>query len=341
MTDSAPTVVVDGETATVAPAFTVGVPASADERDLAATLESVWQSAARMDRPFEIVVAVNGPDEPSPAVVGVEAFAAVAARAPVVRVLRLTVRSKVAAWNAIRDAARAPVLVFTDADVRLAPDAIPRLLARLDAEPGAAAVGGQEVPVVTADDGLAAKVAALPFRFRFGNLPGPLYALRRAAAEPIPAHVLAEDSYLTVRVGRARIVRERGALVYFRPPATWRDYLRSRVRNEASKLQLTRDFPRLLAAGGLSPYPWGEFLRGIRPREYALVVCLVVARLVARLRARHEFRTGFRAGWTALRSTKEWPAGAAAVTGAERRPGGAADERALPAPSVRPERGIP
>ena len=325
----------------MAPAFTVGVPASADERDVAATLESVWRSAARAGRPYEIVVAVNGPDEPSPAVAGVRAFAAVTGRAPLVRVLRLAVRSKVAAWNAICDGARAPVLVFADADVRLAPDAIPRLLARLDAEPGAAVVGGQEVPVVTADDGLAARVAALPFRFAFGNLSGPLYALRRAAAEPIPDHVLAEDSYLTVKLGRARVVRERGAVVYFRPPATWSDYLRSRIRNEAAKLQLARDFPALLAAGGLSPYPWRAFLRGLRPRDYPLVVCLVAARLVARLCARHEFRSGFRAGWTALRSTKEWSAGAAAATGSDPWPADGGDDLVLPVSAARPQRGTP
>jgi glycosyltransferase involved in cell wall biosynthesis len=310
------------------PGVTVGVPASTSEDDLPSTLASLHASAVRSGLPFEIVVAVNGPDEPAAAVRGVEAFARerglplVAgddqpARSPVVRLLRLAPRSKVAAWNAIRAVARAPIIVFADADVRIAGDAIPLLLARLAASPQLAIVAGREAAMVLPQDGLAARVAALPHRFDFGNVPGRLYALRAAALpDPLPATVLHEDAYLSVLLGPRRFAKEHEAVVYLRPPTNWRDYLRQRVRNEVGKLQLTREFPELQRAHGFGRYPWRRFAREIAPREYPLVVLSMLARVYARLRALRQIKQGFRGGWVVLPSTKHWPAADAARSGA-------------------------
>jgi hypothetical protein len=304
----------------VTPLLTVGVPASTSEDDLPATLASLYASAARAATAVEVMVAVNGPDEPAPATAGVEAFAAAAglpligpagtppAHGSCVRLLRLAPRSKVAAWNAIRAAARTPVVVFADADVRIGEDAIPRLLARLAAEPGLAIVAGRESALVLPSDGLAARVAALPHRFDFGNVPGRLYALRIAALpEAMPASVLHEDAYLTVRLGRQRFAKEHDAVVTLRPPTTWRDYLRQRVRNEVGKLQLTHEFPELHRTHGFGKYPWRRFLREIAPREYPLVALSMLARVYARLRALRQIRHGFRGGWAVLPTTKRWP----------------------------------
>ncbi len=345
--------------------FTVGVPASADEPDLAATLASIRTSADGAGVRYEIIVAVNGPAEPAPALDGARAFARAAGirlieqemaptgepleipidaagraadrrggvprdrdvveeqrgrsgsaltAASVMRVLRLAVRSKVAAWNAIRAAARAPIIVFTDADVRLAPDAIGLLVARLDAEPALTAAAGREVAALAAGDGLAARVAALPHRFDFGNVPGRLYALRSAALpEPMPAHVLHEDAYLSVRLGRAHFAKVPAARVYLRPPTTWRDYLRQRVRNELGKQQLAVDFPELLRAHDFGGYPWRAFVRNIDVREYPLVLLVLATRVYARVRARRERRGGFARGWQPLASTKAWSGGPAAT----------------------------
>ncbi len=263
--------------------LTVGVPASTGEDDLAATLASLAASAARATDAFEIVVAVNGPDEPAPAVAGVEAFARAAglplvpptepppAAGACVRLLRLAPRSKVAAWNAIRAAARAPI---------------------------------------TAADGLVARVAALPHRFDFGNVPGRLYALRAAALpEPMPESVLHEDAYLSVRLGRARFAKEPGAVVRLRPPTTWSEYLRQRIRNEVGKLQLVHEFPELYRQHGFGTYPWRRFVREIAPREYPLVALSMAARAFARVRALRQIRHGVARGWAVLPSTKRWPAG--------------------------------
>jgi len=301
------------------PALTIGVPARATEEDLPGALASLDASAERAGEPCEIVVAVNGPEEPAPAVAGARAFATARAmplvaadaepppRLPCLRLLRLGVASKVAAWNAIRAVARAEMLVFADADVRVGPDAIGLLLARLHAEPGLVAAAGREVAVLEPGDGLAARVAALPHRFDFGNVPGRLYALRASAfAEAIPASVLHEDAYLTVRLGRARFAKEAGAVVFLRPPTTWREYLRQRVRNELGKLQLVRDFPELYAAHGFGRYPWRHFVRAIALREYPLVVLALAARAYARCRARREAAAGVPTGWAVLPSTKRW-----------------------------------
>jgi hypothetical protein len=307
------------------PRFTLGVPARGDESDVAGALASLVQSAAAAGGAFEVVVAVNGPGERAAAAlvsfvetaglapVGDGAWAAGASAAPSFRMLRVATRSKVAAWNAIRSAARAPLIVFADADVRVPSAAIGRLLAGLDAAPALALVGAREQASVVPQDSIVARVAALPYRFLFSNVPGRLYALRTAAlAEPMPAHVLHEDAYLTVRLGRARFAKEPAALVYFRPPATWSEYVRDRVRNEIAKLQLAREFPHLLAAHGVSPYPWADLLRALRPAEYPLLALLVGTRVYAQARARRLVRAGFPTTWAGLPSTKRWAGGPAA-----------------------------
>jgi cellulose synthase/poly-beta-1,6-N-acetylglucosamine synthase-like glycosyltransferase len=343
----------NGEKRTADRAFTVGVPASATEPDLAGTLESIRRSADAAGGTYEIIVAVNGGDEPA-ALAGVRAFAATAgvplvepdgacppperspALAPgaepavapfdgaaprlaagaVVRVLRVREHSKVAAWNAIRAAARAPIIVFTDADVRLAPAAIALLLARLAAAPALVAAAGREVAALRPEDGLVARLAALPYRFDFGNLPGRLYALRAAALdEAMPPHVLAEDAYLSVWLGRARFTKVQSALVYLRPPATWREYVDQRVRNELGKRQLAADFPHLLRAHGFGVTPWRAFVRDLRPREYVLVALSLAVRVYARAAARrHHRRKGFGRGWATLPSTKAWDGGGEPIT---------------------------
>lgn len=302
-----------------APRVTLGIPARADEGDLPGALASLTASAAHAGLAYEIVVAVNGPGEGAPAEAGVAGWAAAAgvtlergadgrgSGAPQLRLLRLATASKVAAWNAIRAAARAPLIVFADADVRVAPSAIGRLLARLDAAPELVLVGAREAPVLGPRASVAARLAALPYRFPFANVPGRLYALRAAAAPAeLPAHVLHEDAYLTIRLGRTRFAKDDTAVVYFQPPATWREYARDRVRNEVAKLQLARDFPELLAHHGVSPYPWRALVGGLRPREYPLLMLLALVRLAARARAARVARAGFRSSWQALPSTKAW-----------------------------------
>lgn len=317
------------------PAVTIGIPASAGEQDLAGTLASLRASAERAALRYEMIVAVNGPGAPAPAESGVVAFACAidipvgyedsaapqksdecpAAKESAVanwggllalRLLRLPVQSKVAAWNALRAAARAPIIVFADADVRVAPDALGALVRRLDESPTLAIAAGREVARLEIRDGLVARVAALPYRFDFGNVPGRLYALRVAAMPEAMPPVVAEDGYLTVRFGRRRFAKDPQAVVYLRPPITWRDYLRQRVRHELGKLQLQRDFDALYRRHGFGRSPRREFLRAITPREYPLVALALGVRWCARLLAWRAMRSGVPTGWAVLPSTKIW-----------------------------------
>ncbi len=313
-------------------AFTVAVPACADEIGLRDTLESLHASAAEVGLPYDFMIGVNGPDPATAAeaaaVADARAFAAAAdlelvsvgegaatlpapGNVPRVVVLRLPVRSKVAAWNAIRAVVGTARVVFADADVRVGPNAMGLLLACFDRDPAVTIAAAREEATLAADDGVAARAAALPYRFDFSNVPGRFYALRVAGiGEPMPAHVLAEDAYLTVLVGPARLVKDRAAVVYLRPPTTWQDYLHQRVRCEVGKLQLAREFSTLYQRHGFGRYPWRAFLRGIEPREYPLVAVSLAVRLLARVRALWEVRHGFPTGWRVLPSTKTWVPGA-------------------------------
>jgi len=318
----------EGDVVTVRDAFTVAVPACADESGLRETLDSLYASAARVGLPYDFVIGVNGPEAaaetPAAAVAGAGAFAAAAnlevlpvdggtavlpapGEAPRVVVLRLPVRSKVAAWNAIRALVSTPRIIFADADVRVGPDAMALLLACFDRDPTVTIAAAREEATLAANDGLVARAAALPYRFDFSNVPGRFYALRAAGIpDPMPAHVLAEDAYLTVLVGPSRLVKDRAAVVYLRPPTTWQDYLDQRVRCEVGKLQLAREFATLSQRHGFGRYPWAAFVRAIAPREYPLVVVSLAVRILARLRALWEVRHGFPTGWHVLPSTKTW-----------------------------------
>lgn len=332
------------EPAAEMPAITIAIPASASEADLGGTLASLNLSAGRSGRSYELLVAINGPERPSPALASVRVFAATAglpltisgddvesaapdahldgetivgaaiedgrdgAVLPAIRVLRLAARSKIVAWNAIRDAAGTALIVFADADVRVSADAIALLAARLEAEPDLAAVAGREVAVVGRTDGFVTRVGALPYRFDFANIPGRLYAVRTAAMpSAIPADVIAEDGYLTVQLGRDRFTREPRAVVYLRPPGTWTEYLTQRVRHELGKIQLVREFAEPRRAHGFGRSPWRAFARDIRVGEYPLVAASLAVRGVAHARAWWQARRGFAAGWPVLSTTKRWP----------------------------------
>ena len=250
---------------------------------------------------IEVMVAVNGPDEPAPAVAGVEAFA----RAHGVAVGRA--RRGAAATRLVRPPAasraaqqgrgverdprtpRAPRSSSSPTPTCGSPPAaIPLLVARLRTAPELAIVAGREAAMVTPDDGLVARVAALPHRFDFGNVPGRLYALRVAALPEAMPPTRAARGRLSHRAPRPRSASPRSTtrVVYLRPPTTWREYLRQRVRNEVGKLQLTHEFPELHRAHGFGRYPWRRFVREIAPREYPLVaLSMAGARLRARARA--------------------------------------------------------
>lgn len=212
------------------------------------------------------------------------------------------------AWNRLWRHAAGELVLFCDADVRVAADAVSRLLDRLQREPQLRLVAAREVPVLPADATVWSRMGALPYRFDFGNAGGRLYVIRKTAfTGEMPADLLLEDAWLTVAVGRRWVAKEWRARVYFLPPATWRDYFAERVRTEGGKLQIRRAHAALLANGPIAQYQWTQLWRGIRMREYPLVLLALGVRFLAKVVAWGVLlRKDCYALYRPFASTKEW-----------------------------------
>jgi cellulose synthase/poly-beta-1,6-N-acetylglucosamine synthase-like glycosyltransferase len=217
-------------------------------------------------------------------------------------------KGKPPAWNTLWRWSEGELVLFCDADVRIEKEAVYHLYTRLQQEPHLALVAAREVPVLQVEGTWWSRMGAIPYRFDFGNAGGRLYLVRRGALlGMMPEDLLLEDAWLTVAVGKRRVVKEPQAHVFFLPPASWRDYFAERVRTEGGKLQLHREHGALLAEGPVAQYHWRRFWQEIRVREYPLVACSLALRLLARLYARMALtRKDFYALYRPFTSTKAW-----------------------------------
>ena len=327
------------------------VPCRADEPDLGSTLESLFTASLSSQLPSgcvrELLVCINGtgPDQPSPPLLAVRDFCArhaislreltlsSAEQAPArqqprsspgaegqgvgtCRVLLAAWRGKPRAMNTLWQWAYGGLLLFCDADVRIDPQAIACLYAQVRAEPQLGLVAAREVPMLEPKTSIWSRMGALPYRFNFGNAGGRLFLLRKdALSEPMPEDLLLEDAWLTVAVGKRRVCKAVQAQVFFVLPQTWRDYFAERVRAEGGKMQIRRQHARLLANGPVAEYPWAEFFRAIRIREYGLIFLALGIRGLARLWAwRRLRRAGFYSLYRPFLSTKRWSAAVQAST---------------------------
>lgn len=200
------------------------------------------------------------------------------------------------------------LLLFCDADVRIDPQAIASLYARMRTEPQLGLVAAREVPMLETAASIWSRMGALPYRFNFGNAGGRLFLIRKdVLSEPLPEDLLLEDAWLTVAVGKQRVRKAMQAQVFFVLPQTWRDYFAERVRAEGGKMQMRRQHAHLLENGPVAEYPWAGFLRRIRLREYGLVLLALGIRGLARLWAwRRLKRAGFYSLYRPFTSTKQW-----------------------------------
>ncbi|HXG22054.1 MAG TPA: glycosyltransferase [Methylomirabilota bacterium] len=228
---------------------------------------------------------------------------------PVCKLLLTERRGKPPAWNALWRCAAGTSVLFCDADVRVDPEAVWRLWAKLQDAPELSLVAAREAPVWEGRETIWSRMAAIPYRFNFENAGGRLLLLRRnVLPEGIPENLLLEDAWLTVAVGKHRVAKEWQAKVYFLPPATGRDYFAERVRTEGGKLQIRREHGRLLAGGPIATYRWSRFFKDIAFSEYPLVLFAVLVRGVARLWARLALvNKEFYALYRPFLTTKEWP----------------------------------
>lgn len=325
--------------------LSLAIPCRADEPDLGSTLESLFTASLSSQLPpgcvRELLVCINGvgPAQLCPPLLAVRDFCArhaVSLReialssaeqdeshkqyesssgpeeqgALTCRVLLADWRGKPRAMNTLWQWAGGDLLLFCDADVRLDPQAIACLYACMRTEPQLGLVAAREVPLLEPEASIWSRMGALPYRFNFGNAGGRLFLIRKdALSEPMPEDLLLEDAWLTVAVGKQRVRKAVPARVFFVLPQTWRDYFAERVRAEGGKIQIRRQHAHLLANGPVAAYPWAEFLRTIRLREYGLILLALGIRGLARLWAwRRLRRAGFYSLYRPFVSTKRWSA---------------------------------
>ena len=326
--------------------LTLAIPCRADEPGLGATLESLLAACQHPQLPLqfvrELVICINGLKQGESCAPLAAVHECAARRSMLVEevwseqeeqstesglrsllptgqastksprpsfiVLLTERRGKPPAWNTLWNWAKEELVLFCDADVRLAEDAVYRLFARLQQEPHLRLVAAREVPVLQSKGTLWSRMGALSYRFDFGNVGGRLFLIRKhALSGAMPEDLLLEDAWLTVAVGKRYVAKELRARVFFLPPATWRDCFAERVRTEGGKLQIRRVHRSLLTEGPIARYRWRQFLREIALREYPLVACSLGLRVIARLWARLSLtRKDFYALYRPFSSTKGW-----------------------------------
>ncbi|HZR83302.1 MAG TPA: glycosyltransferase [Candidatus Binatia bacterium] len=294
------------------PGVTVAVLARSDEPALAATLRSLERAAGKLaarGHAVSFVICVNGED-------GREALADARSFADCMRSLRTAVireplADKARAWNLARSSCATPIVVFCDADVDVAPDALVVLVDALAAAPRALLASARQVPALAGASAVA-RAAALPYRFDFGVVGGRLYAMRSSAVARMPEGLLLEDGWLSAVLGREQLLVVDAAEVRFRPPETLADYFRERLRTEAGKVQI-REARRSARGGaaGLGPrrgpiarYPWREMARRLAPGDWPLAAINLGVRAAARVAAEVAARTGHRIRWATIATSK-------------------------------------
>jgi poly-beta-1,6-N-acetyl-D-glucosamine synthase len=176
-----------------------------------------------------------------------------------VRLLRVAHGGKGAALNAGIPQSRNEILLLTDARQVVAPDSLQALIDCF-ADPSVGAVSGELVIRGGArhdetDIGLYWRYETW-IRNKLSDIDsifgatGPLYALRRELAVPIPPDQLLDDVYLPLAAffRGYRLIVEPQAHAYDYPTSRWTEFTRKR-RTLAGNYQILRAYPQLLGPG--------------------------------------------------------------------------------------------
>jgi cellulose synthase/poly-beta-1,6-N-acetylglucosamine synthase-like glycosyltransferase len=217
-----------------------------------------------------------------------------AIRYPAVHHVADAQRGKPAAIDAGLQAARGDIVVLTDGDVVVAESALVSLLALFnDSQVGA--VSGHPISIsprdtlmgywshLLVDSAHQMRLARdRAGEFLFGS--GYLFAFRRALVDHIPEDTLAEDAVISHRIAdqgyQIRYAPQSHVLVKY--PATYRDWLRQKVRSAGGHAQdYVRRSPQRMRSA------WLELLHGTRlalcyprnPREFLWTLLLFPARV--------------------------------------------------------------
>ncbi|MBU1878098.1 MAG: glycosyltransferase, partial [Chloroflexi bacterium] len=221
------------------PAVSIIVTAYREAATVGRAIEALL--AQPIPEPYELLVLC--PDDETATVA-----AGYAARG--VRVLRDAGRGKPAALNLALQEARGEIVVLTDGDVWVEPDAEPRLLVAFH-DPRVGIATGHPVSTssrstmlgywshLLTDAGAHRERLRRDARDEFLVCSGYLYALRRALYKPLPEDALAEDAVISGDVWDqgylTRYVPE--AVVYVQYPTTYRDWVAQKVRSTGGYVQ--------------------------------------------------------------------------------------------------------
>jgi len=190
---------------------------------------------------------------------------------------------KASALNKIIRHATGDILVLACADIKIARNAIPRLVEDLVEHPEWGAVDSI-VELVNGDKLLMDRVSnvlwethnatldELDSQGRLGQIAGNLVAVRRELVEKLP-NVINDDAYLALSVQKKgfQVKRAPGAQVWIGGPRTPTDYLYQRSRVLQGHLQLIRRF-------GKMPTTF-EFQVLSKPQRYLRLLVKTVAKL--------------------------------------------------------------
>jgi hypothetical protein len=249
---------------------------------------------------LEIVVVANGCTDGTAAVA--RSFE------PAVRVLETPVPSKRAALRHGDEALTAFPRVYVDADVVLGTEDVRRLCAAL-AEPGVLAVApdrrfdmsGRSWPVRWYYDVWTRLPEVRDGLFGRGVLAVSEAGHRKVAALP---PVMADDLAMSLAFRPAERAVVPAATVLIRPPRSWRDLLRRRVRAQVGTVQIEQDQVQPDASARTSV----RDLVGLARREPSLAVRIplfLAVALLARTTARRAVRAGDFTTWLRDESSRQ------------------------------------
>jgi cellulose synthase/poly-beta-1,6-N-acetylglucosamine synthase-like glycosyltransferase len=185
---------------------------------------------------------------------------------PGIRFERLQGGGKGAALNYGFPRVQGEIVLLTDVRQELAPDCL-RLLVECFADPSVGAVSGDLVILSGATAG--ERSTGFYWRYeswirrnlsRYDSLlgaTGPIYALRRSLAVPIPAHTLLDDVFLPMEALRRgfRLIQEPEAKAYDFPTALDSEF-RRKVRTQAGIYQLFRLSPWITSPANRMWFHW-------------------------------------------------------------------------------------
>ena len=231
------------------PSVTAVVPAYNGAKYVAAKLESILTSDYPAEK-LDVLLLADGCSD------GTEDAARSYTRTGRVRVVSLPRGGKAAALNYAIGETGAEVLLLTDVRQRLAKDCVARLMENLH-DPAVGVVSGDLQILGTASS--EEVNVGIYWRYeswirsnlgRYHSLlgaTGPIYAMRRNLARPIPTDSLLDDVWLPMQAVLAgyRSVWEERAKAYDYPTALTTEFHR-KVRTQAGIYQLLQHEPRLL-----------------------------------------------------------------------------------------------